>query len=188
MLTSLVKNISTTLTTAAITTKILETGYDLPLYGIDNGQFLFIHIPALICIFLSLICVIAVLIFSFRKRNARTFFKWSKSERFVVYLALCDGLFNICHSMDHLHIVIKRDHVYPKALCQFYGFMLAEFITAQNLMVNLVSINAFILIYFRRNIDFGIYDHRLLLWMFGLPFIASVIALSLGTFGPNGSL
>ena len=57
--------------------------------------------------------------------------------------------------MDHLHIVIKKDHIYPKELCEFYGFMLAEFITAQNLMVNIVCINAFVLIYFRRNIDFG---------------------------------
>ena len=166
----------------------LTDGYDLPVYGLDSGQFLGIHVPALTCIFLSLISAFVVLIFSFRYQSFRTFFKWSKSERFVVYLALCDGLFNISHSLDHLHILITRNHVYPKQLCKFYGFMLAEFITSQNLLVNVISINAFVLIYFRRNLDFGRYDYKLLLWVFGAPCLAAFAALGMGTLGPNGSL
>lgn len=169
-------------------TKIPETGYDLPLSGIAEDQFLEIHIPALICIILSLFSALCVLIFSFRTKNFRTFFQWTKSERFVVYLAICDGLFNICHSMDHFHIMLTRNHVSPHSLCEFYGFMLAEFITAQNLMVNVVSINAFVLIYFRKTLEFGRYDYRLLLWMFGAPFLAAMVALSLGTLGSNGAL
>lgn len=169
-------------------TKAPESGYDLPLSGIAEGQFLAIHIPALTCIILSLLSAVGVLFFSFRAQSFRTFFNWTKSERFVVYLAICDGLFNICHSMDHLHIMITRDHVHPKTLCEFYGFMLAEFITAQNLMVNIVSINAFVLIYFRKTLEFGLYDYKLLLWMFGLPFTAAMVALNLGTLGPNGAL
>ena len=166
----------------------MSSGYDLPLYGIDNGQFYYIHIPALICIFLSLLCAIFVLTASFKAQNITTFFLWTKSERFVVYLAICDALFNICHSMDHLHLVISKNHVYPKGLCAFYGFMLAEFITAQNLMVNVVSINAFVLIYFRKKIDFGKWDWKLLLWTFGLPFMGAIIAGSADTLGPNGTL
>ncbi|XP_057309182.1 uncharacterized protein LOC130647366 [Hydractinia symbiolongicarpus] len=164
-----------------------ESRYDLALYGLDNGQFYAIHIPALTCIFLSLITAILVLYFSFKHQRISTFFTWTKSERFVVYLAICDALFNICHSMDHLHIVIKKDHVYPKALCEFYGIMLAEFITAQNLMVNVVSINAFVLIYFRKKLEFGKYDWKLLLWMFGTPAIGSMIDLGTGSMGPNGT-
>eukprot|EP00111_Clytia_hemisphaerica_P015028 TCONS_00044237-protein len=169
------------------TKKVLIDGWDLPVYGIEQGQFAAIHIPALTCIFLSLIAAICVLVFSFKTKSFRTFFMWNKSERFVVYLAICDGLFNICHSLDHLHIFITHDHPYPKSLCEFYGFMLAEFITAQNLMVNVVSINAFVLIYFRTNMDFGKCDYKLLLWTFGLPFVAAIVALSLGTMGPNGT-
>ncbi|XP_057308891.1 uncharacterized protein LOC130647151 [Hydractinia symbiolongicarpus] len=164
-----------------------ESGYDLALYGLDNGQFYAIHLPALTCIFLSLITAILVICFSFKHQRISTFFTWTKSERFVVYLAICDALFNICHSMDHLHIVITKDHVYPKALCEFYGIMLAEFITAQNLMVNVVSINAFVLIYFRKKLEFGKYDWKLLLWMFGTPFLAGMIALGTGSMGPNGT-
>lgn len=170
------------------TTKPLESGYDLPITGLDNGQFLAIHVPALVCIICGLISAITVIAVSFTNQKAKTFFKWTKSERFAVYIAICDAFFNICHSMDHLHIAITRNHVYPKSLCRFYAFMLAEFITAQNLMVNVVSINAFVLIFYRKNIDFGEYDWRLLLWMFGTPFGAAIIALSAGTLGPNGAL
>ena len=172
----------------ATSKSIMVDGYDLPVYGLEQKQFLAIHIPALTCILLSLISAICVLVFSFKTKSARTFFSWTKSERFVVYLAVCDGLFNVCHSMDHLHILITKNHPYPRSLCEFYGFMLAEFITGQNLLVNIVSINAFVLIYFRTNIDFGPYDWKLLLWTFGVPFTAGIVALSLGTMGPNGTL
>lgn len=165
-----------------------QSGYDLPIYGLDNGDFLSIHVPAIICIFISLISVIYVLVSSFKNENCRLFFSWPKPQRFVVYLAICDGMYNLCHSMDHIHILITRNHVYPKSLCTFYGFMLAEFITSQNLMVNVVCVNAFTLVYFRKNLNFGRYDYRILLWTFGLPFIGAIIAVSLKTMGSNGTL
>lgn len=174
--------------TEAVRDKVLLSGYDLPLYGLANGQLLYIHIPALTCISISFICVVIVLTLSFRRQSCRTFFRWTRSERFIVYLAVCDGGFNVAHFTDHLHIVIVRDHVYPKELCEFYGFNLALFISAQNLMVNVVAINAFVLIYFSKQIPFGKKDYRLLLWTFGAPFLFSAIAGILGQLGPNGSL
>lgn len=165
-----------------------KSGYDLPVYGLENGQFYSIHIPAITCIILSFISVVAILVASFRLQSIKTFFSWTKSERFVVYLALCDGLFNVAHSMDHTHIVLTRNHVYPKELCEFYGFMLAEFITAQNLMVNVVALNVFVLIYFKKDLNFGAYDYRLLLYTFGLPCAGGSVAAYFGTLGPNGTL
>ncbi|XP_033733594.1 uncharacterized protein LOC117322764 [Pecten maximus] len=170
-----------------MTNKTLVTGYDLDVYGLDNGQFYLIHIPAMTCIALSFISAVLVLTFSFKSQNIKTFFSWTKSERFVVYLALCDGLFNICHTLDHGHIVLTRNHVYPLALCQFYAFMLAEFITAQNLLVNIAAINAFVLIFFRKHISFGKYDWKLLLWTFGIPCICATAAGIAGQLGPNGA-
>ncbi|XP_057309262.1 uncharacterized protein LOC130647427 [Hydractinia symbiolongicarpus] len=164
-----------------------QSGYDLAVYGLKNGGFYTIHITALTCISVSFITAIVVIFISFKHQRITTFFTWIKSERFVVYLAFCDALFNICHSMDHLHVVVTKNHVYPKGLCVFYGIMLAEFTTAQNLMVNVVAINAFILIYFRKNLDFGSWDWKLLLWVFGTPFLGSMIALATGTMGPNGT-
>ncbi|XP_052792945.1 uncharacterized protein LOC128226882 [Mya arenaria] len=163
-------------------------GYDLPVYGIYNNTFYGIHIPALICIVTSFTCAIIAIVLSFMNKSRRTFFTaWSKSDRFIVYLAVCDGLFNTAHFTDHMHVVIVRNHVYPRQLCEFYGFTLAEFITAQNLMVNVIAVNAFMLMYFDRNINFGKYDWRLLTWTFGAPFVGASIAGALGQLGPNGA-
>ncbi|WAR00175.1 hypothetical protein MAR_024547 [Mya arenaria] len=165
-----------------------KDGYDIPVYGLNNGTFLAIHIPAILCIVTSFTCAVTSVVLSFRHRNYKSFFRqWSKSERFVVYLAVCDSLFNVSHFADHLHIVIVRNHVYPKELCEFYGFNLALFITAQNLMVNVVAVNAFMLMYFDRDINFGRYDWRLLTWMFGAPFLGATIAGIFGQLGTNGS-
>ncbi|XP_062580350.1 uncharacterized protein LOC134242277 [Saccostrea cucullata] len=163
-------------------------GYSLPVYGLTEGHFYTLHIPALSCIFLSFASAVLTMVLSFRQKSYKTFFLWSKSERFVVYLAICDAAFNLAHSMDHLHILITKNHVYPKELCEFYGFMLAEFITAQNLMVNIIAVNAFVLILLNKQIDFGIKDYRLLLWTFGTPFICATVAGIAGQLGPNGSL
>jgi hypothetical protein len=156
--------------------------------GLENGQFLVIHIPALTCIFLSFISAITVIAISFKKKSYKTFFSWSKSERFVVYMALCDCLFNMAHTIDHLHIVITKDHPHPREICIYYGFMLAVFITAQTLMVNIVAINAFMLIFFHRQINFGKYEWRLLTYIFGVPAVGGIIGIALGQMGPNGSL
>lgn len=163
-------------------------GYDIPLYGFDNGTFYTIHIPAIVCIVLSFTCAVTAIVLSFRRNGVRSFFRtWSRSDRFVVYLALCDGLFNIAHFTDHMHIVIVKEMVKPKQLCEFYGFNLVVFITAQYLMVNIIAINAFILIYFDKKLTFGRYDWKLLAWIFGCPFVGAVIAVFLGQLGPNGT-
>ncbi|VDI54587.1 uncharacterized protein LOC143066614 [Mytilus galloprovincialis] len=164
-----------------------KDGYSLDLAGLDNGQFYIIHVPALTCIFLSFISAICVIVVSFKKKSFKTFFSWSRSERFVVYMAICDCLFNVAHTMDHMHIAITKDHPHPKGICIFYGFMLAVFITAQTLMVNIVAINAFMLIFFRKQINFGKNDWRLLTYIFVAPAIGGIIGIALDQMGPNGS-
>ena len=171
-----------------ITEKAKESGYDLEVYGLANNSFYYIHIPALICISFSFTSVVITLTLSFRRLGLFRFFSWSKSERFVVYLAICDGGYNVFHFVDHLHIVIVKNHVYPKQLCEFYGFTLAQFIMGQNLMVNIVAVNAFMLMYFNKKLNFGRRDWKLLAWTFGLPFLGAMIAGILGQLGPNGTL
>ncbi|XP_076099868.1 uncharacterized protein LOC143069224 [Mytilus galloprovincialis] len=165
----------------------IKDGYDLPVYGIAEGTFYTLHVPAMACICISFICAISVILYSFYRQNYSKFFDWSKSERFVVYMALCDALFNVSHFSDHLHIVVTKSFPTPKGLCAFYGFMLAEFISAQNLMVNIVAINVFVLIYFRKQMFFGRWDYRLLVYIFGVPAIGCIIAGALDQFGPNGA-
>lgn len=168
--------------------QVPENGYAIPVYGLSNGTFYYIHIPAMICIASSFICAVIAIVLSFKRQNYHRFFThWTKSERFIVYLALCDGLFNVSHFTDHMHIAVAKNHVYPLELCEFYGFTLALFITAQNLMVNIVAINAFMLIFFNKNLDFGCRDWRLLAWTFGAPFVGATIAGIAGQLGPNGA-
>ncbi|OWF54513.1 uncharacterized protein LOC110444268 [Mizuhopecten yessoensis] len=163
-------------------TSFSQSGYDLEVY--DNGHFYGIHLSALLCILISFLCAVTVTIASFTKRKTN-FFTWSKSDRFVVYIAICDSLFNIAHSLDHTHVLVTKSHVKPKQLCAFYGFILSEFLSAQIFMINLVAINAFCLMFFNKDIPFGKWDHRLLIWTFGAPLLASIVAVSLNQFGPN---
>ncbi|XP_037078786.1 uncharacterized protein LOC119099812 [Pollicipes pollicipes] len=163
-----------------------RSGYDLPVYGLDNGQFYVIHVAALICILSSFCCALTTLICSFRSHKRR-FFLWSQSDRIVVYLAFCDLLFNVSHSMDHLHYALQRGHVTPPALCAFYGFMLSEFISAQNLLVHITAINACLLVYRRHALNFGTCDWRLLSYTFGTPFVFGTVVAAAGGFGPTGT-
>lgn len=167
---------------------VLLSGYDLPVYGLSNGSFYYIHIPALVCIFSSFCCVLAVLILSFRQKDCKSFFRWTKSERFIVYMAICDGCFNLTHSMDHLHYTITKDHVRPRELCEFYGFIMGQFLTAQNLLVNIVAINAFVLMFLNKNLEFGNADWRLMAWTLGVPIVSYTAAVATGQLGPTGTL
>ncbi|XP_052067164.1 uncharacterized protein LOC127706548 [Mytilus californianus] len=129
--------------------------------------------------------LVIVLALSFRTSNHR-FFSRTKSERLVVYMAICDGLFNLTHSLEHLQIYITKNHVQPRELCMFYSFVIGEFISAQMFMVNAVSINAFSMIYLRKDIHLGKYDWKLLLYTFGIPFVVHLVSAFLGKLGPTG--
>ncbi|XP_052791979.1 uncharacterized protein LOC128226127 [Mya arenaria] len=164
-----------------------SSGYDIPLYGLKNGVFYYIHGLAIGCLVTSLTCALLAIVFSLRQNNVRNFFSnWSKSERFIVYMATCDGLFNLTHLIDHVHITIVRDYVHPKALCAFYGFNLSFFIAAQQLLVNIIAINAFMLMFYNRHLNFGAGDWKLFLWTFGAPLVGATVAVAFEQYGPLG--
>jgi hypothetical protein len=166
----------------------LDWRYDIPVVGLGTSYFYILHSVALACILCSLVSAVSVIVASFRTKSTRTFFKsWSKCERFVVYLALCDGLFNVAHFMDHFHMAIKQDHVRPLELCEFYGFIIIMFISAQMLLVSIIAINAFALMRFSKNIDLGKYDWKLLLLTFGFPFLQCLGVTCAGEMGPTGA-
>ncbi|XP_061173386.1 uncharacterized protein LOC133182554 [Saccostrea echinata] len=161
--------------------------YKVPVVGLGTHNFYLIHSSALICIVCSFVSVVATLVVSFRSKSARTFFKsWSKCERFVVYLAVCDGFFNLVHFMDHFHMLTAKDHVHPIELCEYYGFIMFMFISAQMLLVSLIAINAFALIKFDKNIDLGKCDWKLLSLTFGFPFVECLGITIADEMGPTG--
>ena len=164
-------------------------GYDLPIIGLSDGHFNQLHISTVCCLLLSCICSVTVLILSYKdNRHLKGFFRWRQIDRFVSYLALSNGSFNIVHSIDHLNVFVTQDHVRPKFLCQVYAILMIQFLEAQILMVNLVAINMFVLVYFNKRLDFGQFDWKLLMWMIAVPTTTNVVALSTDTLGSNGAL
>lgn len=162
--------------------------YNVPVEGLGTVYFYIIHSVALTCILCSFVSAVAVIVSSFRSKSARTFFKsWSKCERFVVYLALCDGLFNLAHFMDHFHMAVTKDNVHPLELCEYYGFIIFLFISAQMILVSLIAINAFALMKFSKNIGLGKYDWKLLILTFGFPFLECLGVTIAGEMGPTGA-
>lgn len=76
--------------------------------GFPTNKFYLLHVSALICIQASIVCGVGVVVASFfftKDKKGKNFFKWGTSERLVVYLAVCDLLFNVSHTIDHAYIV-----------------------------------------------------------------------------------
>ncbi|WAR16440.1 hypothetical protein MAR_031034 [Mya arenaria] len=169
------------------TAMVFKDGYDIPLYGLDTGMFYYIHVTAIVCLTASLICALFTIVSSFWSQKAGEFYtKWSKGNRLVVYMSICDLLLNISLLVNHLQILITKAHSRPKELCAFVGFITTEFMVAQILMVNVVAINVFTTMFCNTNISFGKFDCGILLWSFGVPFIGASIAAILEQFGPMG--
>ncbi|WAR14454.1 hypothetical protein MAR_004559, partial [Mya arenaria] len=163
-------------------------GYDFPTYGIDNGLFYALHIPSLVCTVISFVSVIISLVILSRSRAFRQFFtSWTKSERFIVYMAICDGVYNLFHFATHMQNVVVRGPVYPRSICIFYGFSMLVCITAQNLLANVVAINAFMLMFLDKHLSLGRFDWRLLVWVYGLPSTGATVAAILDQLGPTGA-
>ncbi|XP_062579056.1 uncharacterized protein LOC134240967 [Saccostrea cucullata] len=160
---------------------------DIPVMGLEDGRFYSYHVTALVSIGASLSCVAAIFWVSFRSHFFKSFFQWSVSDRFVVYLATCDGLFNLTHVLDHVQMVVTTTHVYPKGLCVFYAFWIVVFTTAQALLVLVIALNSFSLVILEKPVKFGVYDWRLLVFMFGIPTVEASLAAFLDQLGPTGS-
>jgi hypothetical protein len=54
-------------------------------------------------------------------------------------------------------------------------------------MSNVVAINAFMIMVFKKQLIFGKYDWKLLTWTFGIPFVCASVAGALKQCGPAGS-
>lgn len=160
--------------------------YNVTLLGWDDGTFFPLHITAIVCISCSFIASIVVTVLSFKTHKKR-FYTWSRSERFVIYLAICEMSFNFVHMFDHVTMVIEKDHVHPLELCQFYAFLMVLLVTTKNLILVVVALNAFLLIRFQCQMDFGIRDWRLCVYVMAFPIIVCTVAVSLQLFGPAGA-
>ena len=161
--------------------------YNVTLMGIGDGSFYVIHGLAIACMVTSLICVIFVTIFSFRG-NPGSFYTWNKNDKFIVYLVLSDGIFNVVHFCDHLQILITRDHVRPIGLCMFYAAFIIESVYIQSFLVLFIAANAFLLVKYQKTLELGQYDWKLFVGLPSVSLIPVILALSLDSLGPVGAL
>ena len=161
--------------------------YNTTLLGWEDGTFYPLHIIAIVCILCSLIASVVVIITSFKTHKKR-FFSWSLSDRFVVYLAVCEMGFNFVHMFDHVTMVITTDHVRPLELCQFYAFLMVVLVFTKNLLLVTIALNAFLLMCFRHQMEFGSRDWRLIAGVLVLPLANGILALSSEQLGPAGAL
>ncbi|XP_062600697.1 uncharacterized protein LOC134262335 [Saccostrea cucullata] len=160
--------------------------YNVTLLGLDDGTFYPLHVSAIVCMSCSLLASIVVTALSF-KTHKKGFYLWPRSERFVVYLALCEASFNFIHMFDHVTMITERDHVHPLELCQFYAFLMVLLVTTKNLVLVIIAINGFLLIRFQRQMEFGTRDWRLFAVTLGIPSFYCSVALSFQQLGPAGA-
>ncbi|XP_061174419.1 uncharacterized protein LOC133183478 [Saccostrea echinata] len=166
----------------------MDERYKFKIFGIHDGRFLVLHSTALVFIGLSVLCAGLVIATSIRnKRNVNFFFGWSKCERFAIYMAVCDIMLHLVHCTDHIHMLIVHGHVHPINLCEFYGFVLYEFTIAQTSLVFIIATNAFLLIKFKCNLNYGARDWRIISVALGVPFIICVFLASYKQLGPTGT-
>ena len=161
--------------------------YNTTLLGWNDGTFYPLHIIAIVCMLCSFIASVVVIMTSFKTHKNR-FFSWSLSGRFVIYLAVCEMGFNFVHMFDHVTMVITKDHVRPLELCQFYAFVIVLLVSTKNLILVTIALNAFLLMRFRHQMEFGSRDWRMFAGVLVLPLVNCIVALSSQQLGPTGAL
>lgn len=161
---------------------------EIPVRGLNSERFYPYHVTAITCIGASLVGVVVILYVSFKSRLYKSFFQWTLSDRFVVYIAACDGLFNLSHVLDHVQMVVTRSHVYPRNLCVVYALLVVVFTTAKGLLVSAIALNSFCAVHFGKSVNFGSYDWKLHLFILGIPSMEASLAVLLNKLGPTGLL
>ncbi|XP_033735983.1 uncharacterized protein LOC117324307 [Pecten maximus] len=165
----------------------MRSGYDEPPKGLDSGQFYVIHIISLIAMGASFLCASIVMGVSIKQQKMKKFYDRTKSERLIVYAAACDATFNVIHSTEHIQMLITKNHVSPRELCKFHGFMTLELGFAQVFLVLFVAVNIFCMMFLHKDISFGKYDWKLLGLIILAPFLIGASILAADKIGPNGT-
>lgn len=168
-------------------TTFAKNGYDIPVFGVGYSCFYAIHVTAMCCLILSLISAIAVIFALFNSKNKTSFMKWPKHERFLVYRCICNSVYCGLHMLDHLQIVIAQDHVRPPGLCKLYATILINACMCESSFSLISALNAFLSIAFRKNVDFGQRDWKLLVNVCVIaPFSLALMVSLMDVLGPTG--
>ena len=165
---------------------VMEEVSQIVVIGWPSYEFYLIHGTGLVFLAVSIIFSCGVLAYMLRPGRTISFYSELIGERLVVYLAICDLLYSVSHSMDHVAMTILKEHP-PEIVCTIFGAILNEFAMAQSLMITYVAANAFSMVVMERKINTGVYDWRLLVAVFGIPAAGVVVIGSFGFYGPSGA-
>ncbi|XP_052084935.1 uncharacterized protein LOC127722131 [Mytilus californianus] len=169
-----------------INTTLAESGYDIPVFGVGHYCFNVIHVTAIVCLLLSLCSAVGVIILLCKSRTGKSFMKWHKYERFLLYRCICDISYGFVHTLDHVQILITKDHVRLSGLCSLYAMLIVNTCISEALFSLTSALNAFLSVYFRKNVNFGNKDWKLLLILGLGPLLVVALMSSLHVFGPSG--
>ncbi|CAH1790671.1 unnamed protein product [Owenia fusiformis] len=160
----------------------------LPVFGQSGVWFWIIHIGGASSLFISICFSFGLVVYLgvMGKRRSRSFWQWKLPERLVIYLALCDLLWSISHSIDHYIMITLYDHV-PDLPCTILGFLLNELIFMQAIVVIFTAISAFVLIVKNKKLQLGKYDWRLLTSSIGIPAGIGSVLVQFDLLGPSGA-
>ena len=105
-------------------------------------------------------------------------------ERLVVYLAFCDLMLGISHSMDRAYMVATLAFP-PAPACKVFAYLLNEFVLSQAIIVLATAFNAYFMVVKVKRLNFGKYDWKLTSLAYGAPAIFGICFDSAGLFGPG---
>ena len=147
-----------------------------------------IHSTAIISLSLSVIGSIGSIIYSAYRLGdqPKNFYKWSISERLVIYLALIDLVYSLTDLCEHCYILVHAAHP-PSWLCTFFGYMVVQLITSQMLLTLFIAVNAFLMVVRQTKLRLGCCDWRLLLYTLCIPAIICTVHIARGSLGWNGA-
>ncbi|KAJ3116683.1 hypothetical protein HDU96_009034 [Phlyctochytrium bullatum] len=154
-----------------------------------------LHGVALLAIGASIVGSFLVVYISVRKNQMGTI-----GERFPVYVAFLDFLWSVSHSIDHIMMIVNKGDNPPQNICVGLGAILALFLMAQVMLLNLIAVSMFLSVYKGWSLNyFGPYDIYLWVLSFGVPIVYTIIGralvsfrhvltvfvVSVGAFGPD---
>ena len=183
----------------------------MPLFGYPGPLFFVIHYTALVCIVLSGVMNIGLLlhifVFSGRKRfensesasagptgtpsvranrGRASFWRRTRGERLVAYLAIADLGYSVWHSMDKGYYAFMVENP-PDLFCAVIGFFFVTFTLSQWFIVLFTAISSFSLVVIGKKISHGRHDWIILAVVYGVPVLNSTILFFLGITGQSGA-
>lgn len=135
-----------------------------------NSCFNVIHVTAIVCLLLSLSSAVGVIILLYKSRAEKSFMKWHKHERFLIYRCICEISYSFVHTLDHAQTLITKDHGRPSRLCTLYAMLIVITCISETLFSLTSAFNGFLSVYFRKNVNFGNKDWKLILLLGVEPF------------------